>query len=258
MEPTISNNIFVVFNQKETARITEKILEINPIRVYYFRFFNDRTGRDDEFIEYYHQNIETIRAGLPNCDIIQEGLNYVDYYAVVQRLSRIIKAESREMANTVYINIGVGSKFTAIASIDACRLWGARGLYVYSDQYQDEEGVPMHTGPMITFEVPQFNFQKPESHLIDALKVAGELADHDALGRQKNFVYKAEWMDELGRRDILADEGTSNKRQMEMLNRFVKPLIKIGCITEETVGRQKKYWLTPNGRAYCQIFKYLY
>ncbi len=67
-----SKNIQIVFNSKETKRITKPILFYKPNKVYYFTAFIKKTGQKNENIDFYHENINFLEKEIPSLEIVHQ------------------------------------------------------------------------------------------------------------------------------------------------------------------------------------------
>ena len=82
-------NVHITYNVHEQARIVDPILEERPNALYYFHF--DDGNRIDVHLVCRDKNLATISAKLPECEIVEQGINYVDYYQIISNLNQLLK-----------------------------------------------------------------------------------------------------------------------------------------------------------------------
>ncbi|TFG21540.1 MAG: hypothetical protein EU529_13330 [Promethearchaeota archaeon] len=166
------NQIHITFNSREDYRILTPILNQIPHKLYYFTAEIKSTGQKDEHLDFFNKNSSFLKEKIPNLIIIQKEVDYTDYIEIIQELSKIIKKEKGTNPNCeFFINIGTGSKITAIASTEAARLWNCKALYVHSTKYDPLTKGARHKGEMIIKYPPIFPAQKPMKKLIKVLKI---------------------------------------------------------------------------------------
>jgi hypothetical protein len=265
--------VHIIFNCPETGRITEPILQNPPHKIYYFTAFIKKTKQKDVYLQYMEDNIKTIQTHIPAITIIQQPIDYVDYIEIIQQISKIVKKEREENPNvTIYINISSGSKITAIASIEAAKIWDLEDYYVYSSKYQYDGG-PMHTGDYYIEKPETFPTQRPDKNHIQTLKLIetmlirkynGKALLEDKLVSDEKFVYFKELIRELEFANIIDlerknKEASKQKSALYMKAKdFLDPLEKtLGYITISKDKRNRKVYLTNKGEILTKIFRYL-
>ncbi|MBN1216327.1 MAG: hypothetical protein JXA99_12910 [Candidatus Lokiarchaeota archaeon] len=145
---------------------------------------------------------------MPSLQIVHQELDYTDYIKSIQEISKIIKTEKIQDPNRrIFINIGTGSKIIAIASTEASRLWNCELLYLYSTKYDPFNSGAMHKGEFL-FQTPKiFPLQKPNSDLINILKIIYEMIitkyNINKIEKLHQFIYKKDLLNVLVERKIL-------------------------------------------------------
>ncbi|MHA1439846.1 MAG: HFX_2341 family transcriptional regulator domain-containing protein [Promethearchaeota archaeon] len=265
-----SSIIHITFNSRENHRISLPILQHNPDKLYYFTAYIKNTEQKDINMKFFRQNIKTLKKSLPTLNIIQKEIDYTNYIEIIQELSKIIKNEREINPNCkIYINIGTGSKITAIASTEASRLWNCELIYVYSNKYDPYSSGPRHKGEMIVNTPKIFPIVKPEKTFLEILKIiknAIKIKYQNKEGPIKNkFLYKKNLL------KLLINSGhlklkSKNKNQrfnqaslyMKLNQKFLKPLnSKLNYINISKDKRNKKIYITEKGNIVLKIFKYL-
>ncbi len=269
-----SPQIHIVFNCKEAGRITEPLLENSPHKIYYFTAFIKKTKQKDDYLEFMEKNIKTIQERIPSITIIRETVDYVDYLEIIQKISKIVKNEREENADAkIYINISSGSKITAIASIEAAKIWNLEHYYVYSDEYNPYDEGPVHTGKFFIERPVTFPTQRPRRDHIQTLKLIQEVLKHkyenktlakSNLNGDNKFIYLKTLIEKLESEGIIGLESNNTdakKRKSALYMKakdFLEPLEKdLHYITISKDKRNRKVKLTHEGKNLTKIFRYL-
>jgi len=253
------SQIHIAFQGFEIERISDPIIRMRADRAYLFIYKDEKT---EKFIDEY----KTIEKQLKdnNIEVIQKGIDLLDYIAVIQNISKIIQDERKKDPGVqIYINISVGTKITAIAGFDACRFWDCSTYYVRGEVYISEKEITKDTrtlslGKMETLKPPIFNLNKPASNLIDALKIIAE---------RKTGIYKKDFIKKLLAKSLLIvqkeyeDREALKKRSAEYMalnHQYIRPLRDDwNYIHVSEARRNQKITLTELGEEAIQIFKYL-
>ncbi len=254
--------IHITYNAQEKKRITEPILSDEPDVLYYICH---RGENEDVFLDYKKLNIKTIKGNLKNCKIIENDVNYIDYYDIISNLANIISSElvkNKDEGTIFTINMGTGSKMVAIANNDANRLWdNIKLIYPYSLDY-DPSADSAHSGLMYSAEPPEFKFNKPTIELIKAMQILYWLMLHDKFERKRDFVLQRDWQNAIFRiykirtvkkNDNQRDQDTSEK--MSLNRAIITPLIeRWNLIYKEKQGRDHRIYFTDDGLKMVRVF----
>lgn len=269
-----SPQVHIVFNCQEEGRITEPLLENSPHKIYYFTAYIKKTKQKDEFLEFMEKNIQTVQTHIPSITIVRKTVDYVDYIEIIQQISKIVKAEQEENPNvTIYINISSGSKITAIASIEAAKIWGLEHYYVYSDEYNQYDEGPVHTGKFYIVRPVTFPTQRPRKEHIRALKLIQSMIrqkyenktlSNSELNGESKYIYNKNLIEKLELEGIIYLESNhkdAKKRKSALYMKakdFLEPLEKdFQYITISKDKRNRKVRLTQEGENLTKIFRYL-
>jgi len=269
-----SPQVHIVFNCQEKGRITEPLLENSPHKIYYFTAYIKKTKQKDKYLEYMEENIQTIQNRIPAIKIVRKTVDYVDYIEIIQQISKIVKDERAENSNaTIYINISSGSKITAIASIEAAKIWGLEHYYVYSDKYNQYDEGPVHTGKFYIERPVTFPTQRPRKDHIQTLKLIesmiqrkyeNKILPKSELNGESKFIYFKNLIEKLEFEGIIGLESNnkdSKKRKSALYMKakdFLDPLEKeLHYITISKDKRNRKVRLTHEGENLIKIFRYL-
>jgi len=265
----LEKNIHIVFNSNETDRITQPIITHPPNKLYYFTAYIKETGQKDQNIPYFEENYKKLKESLPQLKIIQKEVDYVNYVEVIQELSKIIKDEREQDPNTrIFINVGSGSKITAIASIEAAKLWNCDVYYVYSTEYDPSGEGPEHKGEMKIKTPMTFPIKKPDEKIIKILQFIQELIDKryknkpEDKGTQK-FIYKKNLIEQLFKEELITlitknpEERKLQASKYMKSRKYLNPMDQeLNFIDISDDKRNKKIFITDLGKEVLQIFKY--
>ncbi|MHA1521204.1 MAG: HFX_2341 family transcriptional regulator domain-containing protein [Promethearchaeota archaeon] len=256
--------VHITYNVHEQKRIVDPILEECPDILYYFHF--DDGNRKDVNFDCRDLNLETIREKLPECKIVERGINYVDYYQIISNLATIINQENKEhLEKTVLfrINLGTGSKMVAIANVDASRLWeNIEIIYPYSEIY-DTSKDSTHSGIIKVADPPKFEFKHPNLKLLQSLQILYTLREktdmhghiHEFVKQKDLFHYIFEVFKIL---EVTAnrDSRNYNSSQYMRLNRNILDKLENywGFITKDKIGRDHRIFFTDKGEKMARVF----
>lgn len=251
--------IHIAFNSDEHERITFPIISSKPNKLYYFKADLVKMLSAYKYDSYFEKNVIYIMKKLPTIDIIEKQIDLTNYFEIIQEISKIIRFERESNLNSkFYINIGSGSKLTAIASLEAAKIWNIETFYVYSQDIELGIG-PKHKGKMIMIPIKGFPIQKPDTDLIKVIKIIEKM-----IPKNRKFVYKKHLLDELknkGLLDLLKEnkdyEKLKSAEYMTLNQRYLNPLEKdLKYIEISDDKRNKKIFLTDEGERVLKIFKY--
>jgi len=261
--------IHIVYNSRENARITEPLLTHQPHKVYYFTAIIRETGQKDVNLLYFEENCKLLEQKLPNLEIIHEELDYTNYIEIIQELSKIIKKERESNPKSeIYINVSSGSKITAVASVEAAKLWDCNIYYVYSTEYNPSAEGPEHKGEMIIKTPTTFPIKKPEEMYIKILQLIEKMIRDRYKGKKYDkskpqFIYKKNLISKLfDIKLITLQKKNKNERKLQASKymksqKYLNPLKReLGYIKISKDKRNKKVFLTDLGRDILEIFKY--
>ncbi|MFO8017138.1 MAG: DUF6293 family protein [Promethearchaeia archaeon] len=265
-----ANQIHVVFNAKEDKRITDPILKNPPNKLYYFTANIEATGQKDENMDYFQKNTKLLEKKIPTLEIIHRELDYTNYIQVIQEISKIIKDEREENENAeIYINVGTGSKITALASSEASKLWNCYIYYVFASKYDPSGEGPQHKGEMFIKEPITFPIKKPKPLYIKILKLFKNMLVEKYQGKeydksQGKYIFKKNFIDKLIEEAILQLEHENENERKRRASYYMKskkyfePLEdQLGYIEISDDKRNKKIRLTKTGKDILKIFKHL-
>jgi hypothetical protein len=237
--------------------------------LYYFTAIIRETGQKDVNLSYFEENCKELEKNLPNLEIIHKELDYTKYIEIIQELSKIIEEEREENSKSeIYINVSSGSKITAIASVEAAKLWDCDTYYVYSTEYNPSGEGPEHKGEMIIKTPITFPIKKPEEIYIRILKLIKKMIGERYEGKKydKNrpkFIYKKDLISKLFETKLITlQKKNKNVRKLQASKymksqKYLSPMKReLKYIEVSKDKRNKKVFLTELGQEILEIFKY--
>ncbi|TXT58308.1 MAG: hypothetical protein BAJALOKI2v1_400040 [Promethearchaeota archaeon] len=263
-------SIHIVYNSKEAERITEPIVKHIPNKLYYFTAYIRSTDQRDVNIDFFQKNTSYLKERIPSLEIIRRELDYTNYIETIQELSKIIKNERKENPEAkIYINISTGSKITALASVEASKLWDCKIYYVYSTHYDPKSDGAQHKGEMIIKTPITFPINKPDEEFIKILKYIENLIDEKYRGKdvsnvKRKYIYKKHLVENLYEEGFLKLQSKhKNKRKLKSSiymksRKYLDPLENdLNYIEISNDKRNKKVFLSETGKEILQIFEHL-
>jgi hypothetical protein len=161
------------------------------------------------------------------------------------RVLRIII--SKEKNNAVFVNVSVGSKIQAIASMMACMMFkdevNIRPYYAVPERYETIPREQETVGLKQIVTLPEYKIEIPPLDLIKCMDIIHT--------RKDNTITKKELRDEALAQNLIHIERPDNREQsayMALKNNLLDPLLlKWNFIRIEKVGRHHSISLTEEG-----------
>jgi hypothetical protein len=263
--------VHIFFSSAEKERIIEPIEEMKADKLYIFLFKRDNVIVDQNIVR-TRDNVNILKSKFPSLEVEEIGVPFTDYYLVIEEISKIIIKEVQIINEKVdnelkiKINVSTGAKMSAIACMDAIRVWPEcflSGYYAYSEDYDHTRAI-QHIGKQKVFIPPVMNFTKPKIELIKVIKIIYDLSMKDQYDRAKGFVYNQELLERL-KAEKMIEPNTRNQNQknnesgelMSLKTKFISPLEKAGYIEVLMKGRTKVISLTEEGMNVFHFYKTL-
>ncbi len=251
-----TSRIHVAVQGLEIDRIMEPIINSKADKAHILIFRDEKTERFMKQHRIIKENLEKNKI-----EVETVGVEIHDYNDLIQTFSKIIKTERKQHESCeIFLNLSVGTKISAIAGMDACRLWGCTPYYVIPEEYAPENQAKesLSKGVKEIIHPPLFEMVKPENNLIEALKL---------LDLKKGWMYKKEFKKKLLEKKMLRvqkkyadpkEQAKVSAEYMALNHQYIKPLEDAWkFIQQEKVGRNIRLTITNRGREALEIFKYL-
>lgn len=153
----------------------------------------------------------------------------------------------REKKNAIFVNVSVGSKIQAIASMMACMMFkeqaNIKPYYAVPERYESIPREQETVGLEKIVTLPEYKIETPPDNLIKCLEIIH--------GRTGNMITKKELRDQALAQNLIHIERPENREQsayMALKSNLLDPLIsKWKFIQIEKVGRRHNISLTEDG-----------
>lgn len=173
-----------------------------------------------------------------------ESADRTQLFDTLRALRTIIFKERR---NTIFVNVSVGSKIQAIASMMACMMFkddvNIRPYYAIPERYETVPREQETVGLKKIVTLPEYKIEIPSVDLIKCLEIIH--------GRKDNTITKKELRDQALAQNLIHIERPENKEQsayMALKNNLLDPLTsKWHFINVNKVGRRHNITLTDEG-----------
>lgn len=199
---------------------------------------DDRAGKcQSEVIEAL--NAEGINISIEKCNIFD--LN--------ESIETLLRKIYQYEGDDIKVNLSAGSKITAIAGLIACMFTDAEPIYVYPEEYTDDDEIAVSQGMNGIDQLPVYPVTEPDHQLI---RVLGFIKD-----TQSEDSYEGASLKEIG--DLLLENNlpavqTSDKEPGEgdkiyaiTRSEIIEPLHDRGLITERPISGTTHIRITEKG-----------
>jgi hypothetical protein len=185
---------------------------------------------------------------------IEYKLEYADRTDLFDTLKALRTIIFKEKNNAILVNVSVGSKIQAIASMMACMMFkdevNITPYYAVPEKYATIPKEQETVGLKKVVRLPEYKIETPPNNLIKCL----EIIHH----RAGNRIANKELRDQALEQDLIHVERHENREQsayMALKTNLVEPLLKWEFIKVEKVGRRHDVLLTEDG---LNVLKFLY
>jgi hypothetical protein len=255
--------IHLIFNMREKDRFLDPLIWDQPDVVYYLHMENAKREKDI-YEDWCEKNRQFIHQKVPSCQIIHEGIDYLDYYIIISKIAKIISIEKQKGPVRIAINLGSGAKMCTIASMDAYRLWPDEIVpyYLSSKDYDlKDKSRPAHLPPWLISDVGRFPLVKISIEEIQAFIVLFNLFDLSNNEGEELMTMQSKWSHELIRRNLIQSAAKDNSRSFQasisrrVTNRFALPLESWGLIKVKSTGKDHRITITELGQKMFRVFR---
>ncbi|MHA1649970.1 MAG: HFX_2341 family transcriptional regulator domain-containing protein, partial [Candidatus Helarchaeota archaeon] len=102
------NRIHIAFQAFEVERISDPIIRIRADKAYIFIYKDEKT---EKFMKQYYKIEKQLQDH--GIQVVRNGIDLLDYFEVIQSISKIIKEErDNNPATEILINLSVGTNIT--------------------------------------------------------------------------------------------------------------------------------------------------
>jgi Family of unknown function (DUF6293) len=232
----------------EVDRIVIPAVQMKADRVWLITHNNPSVDKGNQFAASIQNKLEQARI-----ECLQTKADRTELFHTLRALRIIIL---KEKGNSILVNVSVGSKIQAIASMMACMMFKdiamIKPYYVVPEKYtspvkQETEGVEK------VIPMPEYKIELPDEKLIRCMAIInqrtnGEITKHDLkdLAKERNLIHVVEKKIPGNKR---TKEKYSDQSDYMSLNKtLIEPLRDWRFITETKVGTHHIISLTDDGK----------
>ena len=235
----------------EVDRIVLPAIDMKADRVWLIVHDKPHEDKGDKFTKAIQSKLKNARI-----DCLQAKADRIDLFDMLRALRTIFL---QEKGNSILVNVSVGSKIQAIASMMACMMFKDLGMikpyYVVPERYtssllqqedkQETEGVRNIIG------LPEYKIEIPSNKLIRCLGIIDERAggkvtkrDLKDLAIEHNLIHVDDKKTSVKRSSGYTDQAA----YMALNKNLIEPLLNWRFVTESKVGSHHTVSLTEDGR----------
>jgi hypothetical protein len=228
----------------ETDRIVLPAINMKADRVWIIVHDKAHEDKGDKFVKAIQSKLRNARI-----ECLQTQADRIDLFDILRAL-RMIFLKERE--NSILVNVSVGSKIQAIASMMACMMFKDLGMikpyYVVPERYnsslleredkQETEGVRNIIG------LPEYKIEIPSDKLIRCLGLIDERAGGKITKRELKDLAIENNLIHVDDKKISSDQAA----YMALNKNLIEPLLIWRFITESKVGSHHVISLTEDGK----------
>jgi Family of unknown function (DUF6293) len=179
-------------------------------------------------------------------DQIEFKMEYADRTDLFDTLRVLRRIILKEKNNAILVNVSVGSKIQAIASMMACMMFKDEvdilPYYAVPEKYVNIPREQETAGLKKVLKLPEYKIETPPNHLIHCLKIIHERSD--------NRIANKDLRDQALAHDLIHVDSHKNREQsayMALKTTLIEPLLKWKFIRVEKIGRRHDLVLTEDG-----------
>ncbi len=237
----------------EIDRIVLPAIKMKADRIWLIAHNEPHTDKGDKFVKSIQSKLKD--AGI---ECLQAHANRIDLFDILRALRTIVL---QEKSNSILVNVSVGSKIQAIASMMACMMFKdiamIKPYYVVPERYnslytkeerQETEGIKDIIG------LPEYKIEIPNDKLIRCLdiinkKVDGKITKRELkdLAREHNLI-RVYFDDNKKKGSKRAREYSDQAAYMALNKNLIEPLLDWRFITESKIGSHHIVSLTDDGK----------
>ena len=232
----------------EVDRIVIPAIRMKADRVWLITHNNPSVDKGHQFAASIQNKLEQARI-----ECLQTKADRTELFHTLRVLRIIIL---KERGNSILVNVSVGSKIQAIASMMACMMFKdiamIKPYYVVPEKYtspvkQETEGVEK------VIPMPEYKIELPDEKLVRCMaiinqRINGEITKHDLkdLVNERNLIHVAEKKVPGNKRT--KKEYSDQSDYMSLNKTLIEPLRNWRFLTETKIGTNHIISLTAEGK----------
>ncbi|OVE83502.1 HFX_2341 family transcriptional regulator domain-containing protein [Natronolimnobius baerhuensis] len=228
----------------EYDRICQPVLEYGADLLYLLE------DDDGEAVPYHDQLIEELSDHGVAVHVREIDLG--DMYDVLGEITTIVD-EYRE--DIVRVNVSSGPKLADIGAALACMATDANGYYVHPEERAHPvTDTPRTAGMTVAEQLPSYPLETPTA---DQVRILNFIENKDTASYTPKKSDLIDFAEENDLTFMTKSQPANDKAKFALLNnRIIDPLLEIGYIDVESVGRTKQVLLTETGENALRAFRH--
>lgn len=220
-------------------RITEPLINLRADKAYIVTY-----GEKDAAVEFLKKTKSILKRHRIPFEVVFVDL--WDLMACVEKFRDIIM---KEKENQMFFNVSAGTKISCMSAMLSCMIWNCQPYYAkpdYSEIRMPKKLVVEEIKEIVS--MPIYKMILPKSEYLAILTI---------LKQNNGSEKKREIIDKLKELEIIQPAGTqdlSKPAEHGQLKTLLDPMIKMGYVTVESVGRNSIVTITPQGENTLKIF----
>ncbi len=220
-------------------RIVEPMIRLRADKAYLLAF-----GENDSATEFLKKTKTILKK---NHITIQ--VEYVDLWDLMACVGKARDIIHDEKENQVFFNVSAGTKICAISFMLACMLWDCEPYYAkteYNEIKISKKIIPEKINDVIA--IPTYKMITPKPEFLQVLKI---------LKNNDNKIKKKHLIDQLKKLELIFPMGgasLSKPAEHGQLRTILEPMMKMGYVDVENIGRNSFVSVTKQGENTLEIF----
>jgi len=236
----------------EVDRIVIPAIQMKADRVWLITHNNPSVDKGHQFVASIRDKLKQARI-----ECLQTEADRTELFDTLRTLRIIIL---KEKGNSILVNVSVGSKIQAIASMMACMMFKdiamIKPYYVVPERYTSslaEEEKQETEGVKKVIPMPEYKIELPDEKLIKCMAIInertkGEITKHDLkdLAKERNLIHVAQ--KKIPGKKRTKKEYSDQSDYMSLNKTLIEPLRHWRFITETKIGTNHIISLTDDGK----------
>jgi hypothetical protein len=239
----------------EVDRIVLPAIRMKADRVWLIVHNEPHADKGSRFVKLIQAKLKDARI-----DCLQAQADRIDLFDILRALRTIF---FQEKGNSILVNVSVGSKIQAIASMMACMMFKdiamIKPYYVVPERYNSslvkEEEKQETEGVKDIIGLPEYKIEIPTDRLIRCLDIINKKTDGKITKRElkdlaieHNLIYVDDNKKLIGGKKRARGEYSDQAAYMTLNKNLIEPLLDWRFITESKIGSHHVVSLTDDGK----------
>ena len=220
-------------------RITEPMITLRADKAYIVTY-----GENDAAAEFLKKTKKILKKHRIPFEVI-----FVNIWNLMECVEKFRDLIIQEKNNKVFFNVSTGTKISCISAMLSCMIWNCEPYYAKPDYREikiPKKIVVEEINEIVS--MPIYKIIAPRSEYLQILTI---------LQQNKGTVKKRYLIEELKKLEVIEPVGKqslSKPAEHGQLKTILDPMIKMGYVYVETVGRNSIVTITPQGQNALKIF----